>query len=561
MAFNPQAFLQKAEAITAPPKKTEGGFDPASFLAKAESITTPKPKYSALESGLHGAGDMASFGYLPHIQAGVTKLAGYLTGTELPSYVELRDKNIEDLAEMKRQNPGAYLAGNLVGGAAGLVAGGGLVGAGAKSLGLVSKAAPAALSGGQKVLQAAKAGGLYGAVSNPGDTKGEMGGLQLKDRAINAGTGFALGGGLQAGGMLAKAGVDKVRALPQALQSAGELQAYRATGGMLKDLRKANANVPLGKKLLHETAKEQGRTAIEKGIVQVGDSIDDIAEKSTAMRQEVGKKLGEIYKKATDAIKTPASFEKVKPRVREAIAASGFKPIQHADTLKSLLKQEFKGEVSGRAAFNRLSDYIDDLGRDYGDSITPDVVNQIKTKLQGEINFAKRSQDLPAFQKGLNIVQRFINKKNKQQISLVGRAVGDKSLKKELEATNKLFGQLSEISERSVDKASRETANRIFGLTDTIAGVGGAGAGAIAGGPAAAAVGLGAGLINKAGRQYGLPILSKGLLGAGKIASKLPPTGLGTASNVLGAATSRPGLVGAGSEMLLNPPRREGYKK
>jgi len=129
-----------------------------------------------------------------------------------------------------------------------------------------------------------------------------------------------------------------------------------------------------------------------------------------------------------------------------------------------------------------------------------------------------------------NIKEDILEGKIAKDIDFLGAQLGDESLSKTLREANKEFGTSANVYNIANDRVQRESANQMFGLTDTIAGGAGTTIGAVFGGaPGAVATGLLATAANKLGRTYGPGLvsggadaLSKGLLKSEKVLRKAP---------------------------------------
>jgi hypothetical protein len=145
-----------------------------------EEAAAPIDNSNAPQAALEGFGETATMGYLPQIQAAVepaqNKLMELITGKKVDSgdYLQRRDENLRRQKSLSEENPMASMAGKLAGGVAS------------------SAILPGGAAGG--IGKAALQGAATGALYNPGDKEGEMGGLQLADRGTGAMVGGAVGG-------------------------------------------------------------------------------------------------------------------------------------------------------------------------------------------------------------------------------------------------------------------------------------------------------------------------------------------------------------------------------
>lgn len=155
---------------------------------------TETPSTSAAQTGLESYGNFMTLGYLPQLQAltePVTNAIGNaLTGANVDSgkYVDRRDQDIARQNLENKEHPYAHYAGMATGLGASLLMPG--IGIGGRA------AAEGASAAGRALLLArdgAQAGAIYGALSNPGDKKGEVNVLQAPDRLKNAAIGAASG--------------------------------------------------------------------------------------------------------------------------------------------------------------------------------------------------------------------------------------------------------------------------------------------------------------------------------------------------------------------------------
>jgi hypothetical protein len=201
-----------------------------------DNPTTEEP--SKLESGLRGAAQGATLGFADELAGGGEALGDVLgltnhnvdLGDILSAYQKHRDESRKAFKAAQEANPLTYGLGELGGGVAGVVAGGGLASVlgkgalaagGAEALGVGAEAAGAlgagaeavtageaaatgakALSTGQAIREAALTGAKYGGIGGLGSseadlTKGEIGGA-ARDVIEGAGMGGATGGTIQA---------------------------------------------------------------------------------------------------------------------------------------------------------------------------------------------------------------------------------------------------------------------------------------------------------------------------------------------------------------------------
>jgi len=476
------------------------------------------------QTGLENFGNTISLGYLPQLQASAS--TGDFSG---PEYVKERDANIARMAQESERNPKSAMAGTV----GGLVSGSALLPGGPAVKGIAANVGKGALMG---------AG--YAAAQNPGDVAGAVDPLQLSERAENIPKGAAIGGAVGLGAGMIQKGAAMLQNSADAAQEMANTQAVRASGGMLKDFRKLNSK---------DMVDDVGKFALDNKIVEAGDSVHDVAEKADAFRKQAGQNLSSIYSEAQSAVEankaaravdvTPGAPKQIGEAPIDA-SARGFNPVKSRDEILASVEKSMGDNPDKRTALRTARSYLDQLQETYGDqTLDPKIANNIKTELDKQINYNRNPLTKnPAKEQVFSTMRDYVNKSVANHLEDLGKATGNPDLANKLKDANKAYGYAKQLQNMSEDRVSRETANRMFGLTDTIA----AGAGGIAGLAEGAAmghpvegglVGLGAGLVNKAARTYGpsvlagaanaaVPVLNKTLVPVGNALSKIPTQGL-----------------------------------
>lgn len=238
-----RAYLAEKEKVKEPTIE-----EMRSFLAKDKSFNPNQPFKSdgssyidkfrnnneksgeKAQAQLESFGNSLALGYAPNLQALVSasldpnyfvdkKLESQGIKIEQPSwserYIADRDQNAARQEQQRKDFPvstgGASLAGGVIGGIA------------TSPLIPIPMAAKAGTPLLQLVAKGAGVGALqgagYGAVSNPGETKGEISPLQLGDRASNALTGAEFGAVIGGGAPLVSAAINKAPAAGRYLLS------------------------------------------------------------------------------------------------------------------------------------------------------------------------------------------------------------------------------------------------------------------------------------------------------------------------------------------------------
>jgi hypothetical protein len=272
-----------------------GGFNPEVYAAGSVSAAPEKaildrggPAQTALES----AADTAMLGYLPHAQAGLSKLIDPSI-----SYTAERDSNIKRLAVQRAENPKSAMLGTGLGVGASLLLPAGAI---AKGAGVAGKLA-----------QGAKMGAIYGGLANPGDTEGDISPLQLEARGKNAAVGAGLGAGTAGLAELIGAGASKASGY---LKGKAEEKAVKSFGG--------NAEY----RKLHEKGlvNQLGRSALDEGVVTPFSTPSRLEGRAETLKEKAGERVGRILDEADakQMFDAPAGYERagktrtVKPEVQ-----------------------------------------------------------------------------------------------------------------------------------------------------------------------------------------------------------------------------------------------------
>lgn len=535
-SFNPDQYLSEKTGGGSPQ-----GFDPDSYLKEKTGAALEKPSvYSKGQTALEHGANAAAFGYLPQLQAAAAprleKAYNAITGNDTDeklkaqgfdikgpddTYLSRRDTNVKRLQAEQEENPKSALAGTA---------------AGALTSAIATPVPGGAASGlGRALLKGAGYGAAQGALSNPGDVEGEINPTQLPERGKNALTGAAVGGVATGVAQGAKGLLGALSKSGQSAEDFAATKAFKGSGAMLKDFRTAASK---------NQVKDIGNFMLDNGLIKAGDTFDDVAEKTQAFNKDAGSKLEKVYSSAQKAIESSTPEEKA------AIESASFNPVKDKDAILSAISDKLKNAEGKRAAINRVSNYLDELAVEHGDkALDPKTVNDVKGAMDDVINYSRNPlTKQPNDEKAFQIARRAVSQKIDDSIEQIGSVTGEDTLKA-LKDANKDYGYSAQIKNIAKDRMNRENANRMFGLTDTIAGTAGAAAGgaagALIGGDSkhtleGAGLGLLAGVGNKLGRTYG-PGIQAG-------AARTIAPALGYTAEPVGRALSplvqNPGLLG-----------------
>jgi hypothetical protein len=458
-----------------------------------------KPEPREVEAGLQAFGDAATLGYLPHLQAAAEKPSAWLVekiaSTDLGSklldvpkdakieaddYVTARDGFLKRQERLQKENPGAFMAGGVAGT---------LVNAGATAPLLSAKAATAGARIGKGALQ----GLTLGAIQNPGDVEGELNDptkldLQIAERAPNA----LLGLGLGAGTTGIVEGVSTVaQKSGNFLKKLANEKAVKATGAMKGDF----------KTLGPEKVQQMGSDLLEDGIVTPLARPKVISERLNVRQSEL---IGELegYLSQADNLGLKKSPEDLK-----------------ADALRILAKKFPDIPASEmETAVNKIDNWL--VGRK--DMGAKDM-QKFKVSMNPFLDSKDFANDYAGMAKeGLKSLRSATKQGIEDQANLSAEMLGQSGGK--IKNVNQKLGSFFGAEDLTEDALARDSANRAFGLTDTIlGGVGGAGVFAASQDPSSSGVtGLALALGNKAARSYGNPLMATGFKKASQELLKIP---------------------------------------
>lgn len=454
------------------------------YQAKAEPIQPIGPGQAAqtgFESGvalglrplIAGLGG-AIGGY-----AGATGFGKEALKTGLQGFKEERQNALEEQKQAAEQHPKIYTAANIAGSIPTAVA----------ALPAVTAGNPATMTGIGRLVQQgqnlAKGGALVGGILGTNKALSEAQSAPEAAKDVLTGT--------LTGTLTAVPAHLAGQAVASSLQNIAETKAFKAAGAMIKDYRKAN-NVS------EEKINDLGRTMLDNGLVQVGDSVKSIAQKAQELKSTTGQQIGDIYKKVAEELTAPES--RIPAEQIAHIQQLGFHPEEQAENMKAIISQSFKGRPGSTQAINKAHQVIDEIALN-GNNVLPQDALKIKGEIDTMINWSKKAADLPMDQEALKMVRNYIQDKLNNQVDALASVMPSKS-SSELLRLNRLYGDVSEVANMARDRFLRESGNRMFGLTDYEFGGVGALAGLGHGGAVGPIVGgMAAGLANKAARTFG----------------------------------------------------------
>jgi len=540
--FDPDKYLAQNSA---PAKKdADGGFDPDRYLANER----PRPRLSPVESAISGAAQGLTFGFSDEIigaaRAGVGKLKGEGSFTDL--YPKYRDEQRQHIGHAKSDNPISFGVGTV----GSLVVPGVAAAKGASVFSLLPRAASSTAA---NVAKAGAAGALTGAgYSNANPTESPA---KLKEFGKDVAVGGAVGAALQ-GAFSAVAGIGNALR-PSSLRKLAEEKAVKAAGAMTREQRElARAG----------TLRPLGRELLDKKIVTFGASLEDVAERAGAQKAAAGQEIGNALQKVDDLVaaakgaaddgtialpeQAKAAFkaqlddayqfnmQRIGQRIeKEIIAPNAKNPLLRGEMQKlAAIADDFKSQAPQTLAEGNVIKGTQGKITNFNSDTVPQAFKQevygiIKTELEDVVEKTAQLQAAVAKNTGLQVPKL---------------AEGAKDAKAAYVAAKKSYGLSKEAEEIAERRLGTVRSNRELSLTDYIAG----GAGLASGGPAQALLLGGA---NKLLRRYGDAALA---VGADKLALVIEksPEALGKFGPLLiKAARDNTSLMATHTALMKDP--------
>lgn len=362
-----------------------------------------------------------------------------------------------------------------------------------------------------------------------------------------------------------------VEKTPAAMKTFAEGKAIKQAGAMLKDFRKLmgkDATSDVGQFILKETVEmtdDAGRS-VRVPIMSGGDDVVNVAEKSTALRNQLGAKIGKIYRTIDEKITNP-EFMKALPKeeAQKLWNARRFDPKKDILDMYVHLGEVFEKKIGGKKAMAKIEEILGDISQ-RGNTLEDSL--ELKGELDDLVNYNKRSDELPIVQEAILKARNFIRDKTNKYVDDVAELLSVED-GKALRDLNKRYGHAAQVSEIATDKVARQAANRMASSSDYGVGIGSAIAGLATAGPWGLFAGPGAALANKVARERGPGMLARGAELGSSVGNKFAQGSGGMMRSML-ELDSTAGKVGmktanASSEYLKNSmapeePTIEGFK-
>ena len=408
------------------------------------------------------------------------------------------------------------------------------------------------------------AGGLVMPVAAGGPVaQGVMaGGTQFVDALTrgedlyDAGKEGLLAGGLGIGGGL----LSKMPELATGLKSYASKRALKASGAMTKEMRDLNKAGFL---------ESTGQSALEHKVVTPGASLEDIAERSAAVKDAAGKEIGEAVQQADDTFqnalnmthetlqKRGATPKMIEDATNELTAKYAFSMANIGKRIRKELVAPIEGSVAGKGIVSKLSTLADDYERAGATTFIKgaeektltrrmlptntdtvpgeykkEVYNIIKEELGNGI--ARMASGAEAISKpgvlpaGTNAVEHMVQNGVSPEVQQAMQHGGQSALQK-FQKANQTYAQMSNIEAMANKRLGGAMSNRENSLSDYLM----EGAGLMHGGPLEA---VGLGVVNKLGRRYAAPMQASAANFSSDIVGKFAKTKYG---QILSSAASK----------------------
>ena len=381
-------------------------------------------KFSGIESALGGAQDIALMGYGPNIAAAIKTKS-----ISSPEYIAQRDLYNQKIQQMKQEDPGYFLGGQIAGGlGTALIPG-------------VGAAKGASL--GSRLARSSFAGGVAGLASDTPDVEGKVADLSGQDQVKERLSQGAFGA---VAGPLAELGVTAIKKMtPSSVE-----RAFTALGpdkSARKEARLAGERNALGTK--------ENITSFAKSE-KVFDDFPDITEiknRSISLKQKYGSALNQIYQKAKTLSDEIAHGGMKSENIKFQLSQKDLTRLKNSFVQK--IKKEDWSDVDKNSAINEISDYFDSIQLDDA----PDILqlHEIKQSIGDKAYRVGKSMQPTGSQDFWRKAGRIIDDEIQSRIASVSNAMkgtDDEVLADALKEANKkysLSSRLYEISANAVD--------------------------------------------------------------------------------------------------------------
>jgi hypothetical protein len=276
--------------------------------------------------------------------------------------------------------------------------------------------------------------------------------------------------GLGAAGRVSAEGIRKAAgALGEMVGSAGDVAgslAYKAAVG-----RTSVASQRLAAR--HGGGKEIGQTLLKRGLVQAGDTVEDIAERLPAAREAAGEELGVLLNEVADA---PVSRGDVWRRIEQDVIA----PLDKAGT------QDVADAIRGKLAAAGIRDTLAPVSvvrRGAGAesavdrTITLGELHQLRRAIDSrpDLKWGAAGPNAPDLTtEAMRDVRRTIESAFEEASDAAATAKGVEGFGKQLKQAKREYAHLALAADQAEQGALAREGRNMLGLNDVLAGVAGA---------------------------------------------------------------------------------------
>lgn len=435
----------------------------------------PVSEPTKLDSVGRGLAQGASLGFADEIAGGAEALLDKAQGSEQDLselYKKHRDESRAAYGRAKKANPKSYGTGE-IGGAIGT--------AFIPGLGAANGAKIATIAG-----KAALQGGIAGVgMSDEEDATGIA--RDAARGAVLGGVTGAAGGALANGvSYVAKNGIKKATdKVADKLSDFAELRAANALGATKRALNKQGL----------DKIKSLGRGALDEGIISPLAGTDKMAERAALIKARGGRAMGEVY----DAI--------------DDKAASTFNPLEVAGKVDDKLAPEFRTPINkGETA--QLENTLESILQRGDKNISLRDAQKLKQEI-GSVAYPKGfTKDVTPKVQMARDAYSIVNQAIDDAASNGAKTIEQDGLQELLKKGKKDFGLGATAEDLLLNRVSSDEGNKLFGLTDTIAGTEALSKLGPAGIPLI--------LAKKVAEKYGNQTLAVGADKAAKMVSRIP---------------------------------------
>lgn len=259
--------------------------------------------------------------------------------------------------------------------------------------------------------------------------------------AISAGT---AGLGRMAAPMLSR-GINKAG---ETIGSGAENLAARALGAERGTIKKLGA----------DRVQELGRYGLDNKIVTPLASAEDMASRNAVMKRLGGEKMGKVY----DTI--------------DSAGASKFNPVDVASKVETELAPTYKTAIN-KPEWGQFNNTLESILARGGGNIPLKEAQALKQEI-GSVAYpaGRKAIDPTPKQQMAMDAYRIINQSIDEATEKGAKEVGSEGLAELLKEGKSTFGNAKNAEKLLDNRVAREKGNKLFGITDYIAGAGGLGA-------------------------------------------------------------------------------------